>query len=326
MERLLLLLAVLPATGAPALSVTSHIITGIEGGSVSVQCHYDLYFDTNVKYLCRGEVWSSCKIIQRFNEKQRDEDKISISDDRTRGVFTVTVRRLEKKDAGQYWCGIDRAVTDEGIQLNLIVDEAQGDDKKEEEKREVSTCAGSCPWLCSDLMPLVSLFLFQEPVIMFPAVASVVVCIALALSGAAAQGDDKKEEEKREVSTCAGSCLKGWVGFNDQCYQYVKDKKTWADAEGSARDCRSMAHSSSATKKTQTTKTKVSPNRQQQQQPATYPCVQGSPATNPKQTRFPTVDPLMVATSRPLVLPTMLHLGTTQAASRASDVPEHLLH
>ncbi|KAK1172210.1 CMRF35-like molecule 3 [Acipenser oxyrinchus oxyrinchus] len=58
------------------------------------------------------------------DEKQRDEDKVSISDDRTLGVFTVTVRRLEKKDAGWYWCGIERAGTDEGIQLNLIVDEA----------------------------------------------------------------------------------------------------------------------------------------------------------------------------------------------------------
>ncbi|KAK1172212.1 lectin-like [Acipenser oxyrinchus oxyrinchus] len=66
---------------------------------------------------------------------------------------------------------------------------------------------------------------------MFLAVASVVVCIALALSGAAAQGDDKKEVEKREVSTCVSSCLNGWVGFNVWCYQYVKDKKTWADAE-----------------------------------------------------------------------------------------------
>ncbi|KAK1172211.1 CMRF35-like molecule 3 [Acipenser oxyrinchus oxyrinchus] len=124
MERLLLLLAVLPVTGAPRLSVTSHFMTGIEGGSVSVQCHYDRYLDTNVKYWCRGEVWSSCKIIQRSDEKQRDEDKVSISDDRTLGVFTVTVRRLEKKDAGWYWCGIERAGTDEGIQLNLIVDEA----------------------------------------------------------------------------------------------------------------------------------------------------------------------------------------------------------
>ncbi|KAK6490432.1 CMRF35-like molecule 3 [Huso huso] len=124
MERLLLLLAVLPATAAPGLSVTSHIITGIEGGSVSVQCHYDRYLNTNVKYWCSGKVWSSCKIIQRSTVKQRDEDKISISDDRTRGVFTVTVRRLEKKDAGWYWCGIERAGTDEGIQLNLSIDEA----------------------------------------------------------------------------------------------------------------------------------------------------------------------------------------------------------
>ncbi|KAK1173888.1 microtubule-associated protein 4-like [Acipenser oxyrinchus oxyrinchus] len=100
---------------------TINRINGYEGGSVSVQCHYDLYFNTNVKYWCRGKVWRSCKVIQRSHEKQREEDKVSISDDRTRGVFTVTVRRLEKKDADWYWCGIDRAVTDEGIQLNLKV-------------------------------------------------------------------------------------------------------------------------------------------------------------------------------------------------------------
>ncbi|XP_058851609.1 leucine-rich repeat-containing protein 43-like [Acipenser ruthenus] len=38
----------------------------------------------------------------------------------------------------------------------------------------------------------------------------------------------------------------------------------------------------------------VSPS---QQQPATYPHVQGAPATNPKQTQSPAFDPLMVATS-----------------------------
>ncbi|RXM99720.1 WD repeat-containing protein KIAA1875 [Acipenser ruthenus] len=113
-------------TGASGLSVTSRFITGIEGGSVSVQCHYDRYLNTNVKYWCSGKVWSSCKIIQRSTVKQRDEDKISISDDRTQGVFTVTVRRLEKKDSGWYWCGIQRAGTDEGIQLNLSIDEDLG--------------------------------------------------------------------------------------------------------------------------------------------------------------------------------------------------------
>ncbi|XP_041096216.1 macrophage mannose receptor 1-like [Polyodon spathula] len=71
----------------------------------------------------------------------------------------------------------------------------------------------------------------QEPVIMFPTAVSVVVCFALALSQTTAQDDKKKEVEKREASMCGGFCLKGWVSFNNQCYQYVKDRKTWADAE-----------------------------------------------------------------------------------------------
>ncbi|XP_041102537.1 CMRF35-like molecule 7 isoform X2 [Polyodon spathula] len=112
------------STGAPGLSVTSYLITGNEGGSVSFQCYYDRYYDTNVKYWCRGYVWSSCKEIQRSSEKHRDENKVSISDDRTQGIFTVTVRRLEKKDADWYWCGIERVGTDEGILLNLQVADA----------------------------------------------------------------------------------------------------------------------------------------------------------------------------------------------------------
>ncbi|XP_041098899.1 lectin-like [Polyodon spathula] len=30
---------------------------------------------------------------------------------------------------------------------------------------------------------------------------------------------------------CDGSCLKGWSSFKNKCYQYVRDRKTWADAE-----------------------------------------------------------------------------------------------
>ncbi|XP_041103294.1 lectin-like [Polyodon spathula] len=66
---------------------------------------------------------------------------------------------------------------------------------------------------------------------MFPTAASFVVCIALALSRVAAQGDKKEEVVKREASMCDGSCLKGWSSFKNKCYQYVKDRKTWADAE-----------------------------------------------------------------------------------------------
>ncbi|XP_058876985.1 polymeric immunoglobulin receptor-like [Acipenser ruthenus] len=123
--RFLLLLATLQGAGASKVWLnTIDGINGDKGGSVSVQCHYDRYFITNVKYWCRGKVWHSCKVIQRSHEKQREEDKVSISDNRTQRVFTVTVRRLEKKDADWYWCGIERVGIDEGTLLNLKVADA----------------------------------------------------------------------------------------------------------------------------------------------------------------------------------------------------------
>ncbi|XP_041103293.1 CMRF35-like molecule 1 [Polyodon spathula] len=123
--HLLILLATLQGAGASKVwLIASNMINSYEGGPVSVQCHYDRYLDTNVKYWCRGYVWGSCEVIQRSNRNQRDEDKVSISDNRTQGIFTVTVRRLEKKDADWYWCGIERVGIDEGILLNLRVDDA----------------------------------------------------------------------------------------------------------------------------------------------------------------------------------------------------------
>ncbi|KAK6492111.1 CMRF35-like molecule 3 [Huso huso] len=121
----LLLLATLQGAGASKVWLNAiDGINGYKGGSVSVQCHYDRYFITNVKYWCRGKVWHSCKVIQRSHEEQREEDKVSISDNRTQGVFTVTVRRLENKDADWYWCGIERVGIDEGTLLNLKVADA----------------------------------------------------------------------------------------------------------------------------------------------------------------------------------------------------------
>ncbi|XP_041103247.1 CMRF35-like molecule 7 [Polyodon spathula] len=106
MKFLILLLATLPDT--------SHSITGWEGRSVSVQCDYDKYYKDYEKYWCKGKYWSSCII-------QRNEDKVSISDNKTQGVLTVTVRRLEKGDEGQYWCGIKKTLYDINIPVYLKV-------------------------------------------------------------------------------------------------------------------------------------------------------------------------------------------------------------
>ncbi|MGH0163777.1 UNVERIFIED_CONTAM: hypothetical protein FKN15_062280 [Acipenser sinensis] len=78
-------------------------VSGWEGGSVSVPCHYDLKYRDHVKYWCRGKSWELCEAVKRTDDPKRDEDKVSISDDQTRGVFIVTMRRLEKTDKGWYW-------------------------------------------------------------------------------------------------------------------------------------------------------------------------------------------------------------------------------
>ncbi|KAK6492129.1 CMRF35-like molecule 3 isoform X2 [Huso huso] len=109
MKFLILLLVTLPDT-----AVTSRSITGWEGGSVSIQCDYDQYYKDHEKYWCKGKDWSACII-------QRNEDKVSISDNKTQGVFTVTVRRLEKGDEDQYWCAIETMFYDINIPVYLKV-------------------------------------------------------------------------------------------------------------------------------------------------------------------------------------------------------------
>ncbi|KAI1888862.1 hypothetical protein AGOR_G00173140 [Albula goreensis] len=81
--------------GTPDLWVDKQEVTGVEGDSASVQCHYSNY-DNSVKKWCR--IGGPCV------EGNSVKDKYEIRDDRDRNVFTVMMRRLERKDTGWYWC------------------------------------------------------------------------------------------------------------------------------------------------------------------------------------------------------------------------------
>ncbi|XP_058879028.1 CMRF35-like molecule 1 isoform X2 [Acipenser ruthenus] len=112
--------------GTSSLSLQRNI-TGWVGDSISVLCHYDLKYRHHVKYWCTGRLWSNCTVLKRTDGSMNDEDKILINDDKTQGVFTVTVRRLEKKDAGQYWCGLEKKgyiKIDKHFQIHLDVVDA----------------------------------------------------------------------------------------------------------------------------------------------------------------------------------------------------------
>ncbi|KAG7488453.1 hypothetical protein MATL_G00032760 [Megalops atlanticus] len=87
--------------GSAGLSVLNNTVVGEEGGSVSVQCLYSDSLRDSVKMWCRTRDWNSCLIAGGSGTSQHAS--VLISDDR-RGVLTVTVRRLERKDTGWYWC------------------------------------------------------------------------------------------------------------------------------------------------------------------------------------------------------------------------------
>ncbi|XP_036373681.1 CMRF35-like molecule 3 [Megalops cyprinoides] len=87
--------------GSPGLSVLNNTVVGEEGGSVSIQCLYSDSLRDSVKMWCRIWDWSSCLTAGGTGISQHAS--VLVSDDR-RGVLTVTVRRLERKDTGWYWC------------------------------------------------------------------------------------------------------------------------------------------------------------------------------------------------------------------------------
>ncbi|XP_038593898.1 uncharacterized protein LOC119917588 isoform X3 [Micropterus salmoides] len=74
------------------------------GDSVTIPFLYDSQYMNNVKYLCEGYYWSHCSYAVRTN--QPNSGRFSISDDKSRRIFTVTIKDLTERDK-YYWCAVE---------------------------------------------------------------------------------------------------------------------------------------------------------------------------------------------------------------------------
>ncbi|XP_064189851.1 polymeric immunoglobulin receptor-like isoform X1 [Anguilla rostrata] len=81
--------------GTPGLWVDQQEVIGVEGGHVSVQCHYDE--PSSMKKWCRAE---GSGMELNFGKSGRAE----IKNGRSKNVFIVTMRELNREDTGWYWC------------------------------------------------------------------------------------------------------------------------------------------------------------------------------------------------------------------------------
>ncbi|KAI3363262.1 hypothetical protein L3Q82_011890 [Scortum barcoo] len=75
------------------------------GGSITIPCLYESWYIKNVKYLCKGGHWNSCS--KEIKTNQPNSGKFSISDDKSRRIFTVTIKDLTDTDTGYYWCALE---------------------------------------------------------------------------------------------------------------------------------------------------------------------------------------------------------------------------
>ncbi|XP_048868478.1 polymeric immunoglobulin receptor-like isoform X4 [Brienomyrus brachyistius] len=82
---------------SPELSVDKQEVTGVEGDSVTVQCRYT--YDYGQRLWCK---FGSFCVSE--GSVSLDGRPVLIRDDRVNKVFSVTMRALERKDTGWYWC------------------------------------------------------------------------------------------------------------------------------------------------------------------------------------------------------------------------------
>ncbi|XP_019373261.1 PREDICTED: CMRF35-like molecule 5 [Gavialis gangeticus] len=86
-------------------------VTGPEGGSVSVMCHYEKGYEEYPKFWCRDNVVSclGSHIIETAgSEVEVWQDRFSIRDNHTQRTITVTMETLTMADTGTYLCGIKK--------------------------------------------------------------------------------------------------------------------------------------------------------------------------------------------------------------------------
>ncbi|XP_070244874.1 CMRF35-like molecule 6 [Bos mutus] len=123
-------------------------MTGIVGGSMSVECQYQEAFVDNIKYWCKHPCVSPWKIVEtRESEREVRRGRVSIRDCPASLTFTVTLESLREEDAGTYGCGIYVPLSrDPTFQVEVSVIPVSMTTTSP--KRSTSTRSLPLPWQC----------------------------------------------------------------------------------------------------------------------------------------------------------------------------------
>ncbi|XP_053342457.1 polymeric immunoglobulin receptor-like [Clarias gariepinus] len=74
------------------------------GASVTIPCGYDKTYIQHKKYWCSGKYFKYCS-IQAYTSQTTG--KVTVTDNPTQSLFTVTMNNLQTGDTGWYWCAVE---------------------------------------------------------------------------------------------------------------------------------------------------------------------------------------------------------------------------
>ncbi|XP_060616954.2 CMRF35-like molecule 1 [Anolis sagrei] len=110
-------------TGFTSALVGPKKVIGFIGRSLFLVCKYEKGYNNYIKYWCKGAEWSSCKTVVETDGSEAvvKKGRTIIKDNHINFEFTVTLEDLTEKDAGKYWCAIERAGPDIGFRVTIEV-------------------------------------------------------------------------------------------------------------------------------------------------------------------------------------------------------------
>ena len=90
-----------------------------EGATASFDCPYAPADQNNLKYVCRGNLSSTCLQQALINSTSQQSGRFRLQDDTRVKTFKVTIISLIQADSGRYLCGVHR---DTGLDVFTAVD------------------------------------------------------------------------------------------------------------------------------------------------------------------------------------------------------------
>ncbi|KAM4595787.1 uncharacterized protein V3H82_003184 [Fundulus diaphanus] len=146
--------------------------TAYVGGSVSITCNYSQADKSSTRNFCRHDGNFSCtNIISAQRSDYTKLPRVTLSDDKQRGVYTVTISTLTQDDSGKYRCALKREDSFTCLQ-DILLDVLNLDDfkpiimshaeketaqircsyPKSEKNSEKSLCKGESPSDCDEII------------------------------------------------------------------------------------------------------------------------------------------------------------------------------